>query len=108
MNWISVSIYGVVLACIATFTIAWYFKDRIMRHPFMVAGYRIHHSVLGAFLFLVGVLIQDAMVRSVGLGIYVSHVFEEMYFNKFGFVKSLSIFIDPKRHAEDGVHEPFV
>jgi len=53
----------------------------------------IHHSVTGMLLLAIGLIISNEAVMAIGLGLYLGHVTEEMYFNKRGFIKALSIFV---------------
>lgn len=42
----------------------------------------IHHSVWGVLLFVIGITARNDSVAALGLGIYLGHVVEEVYFNK--------------------------
>lgn len=53
----------------------------------------IHHSVWGALLFIVGIIIRNDGVAAIGLGIYLGHVAEEIYFNKRDILKAFFIFV---------------
>jgi uncharacterized membrane protein len=53
----------------------------------------IHHSVSGAVLLIVGVVVGSTIILSIGLGIYLAHGAEEMYFNKKRFPKAFFIFL---------------
>jgi hypothetical protein len=53
----------------------------------------IHHSVWGVLLFVVGIIIRNDDVVAIGLGIYLGHVAEEIYFNKRGIVTAFFIFV---------------
>ena len=53
----------------------------------------VHHSVLGVLLLAVGLIIGNKVVAALGLGIYLGHSAEEIYFNKRNFVKAFFIFV---------------
>jgi len=53
----------------------------------------IHHSVTGMLVLAVGIIIGNRAVMAIGVGIYVGHVLEEMYFNKRNFITALLIFV---------------
>jgi hypothetical protein len=53
----------------------------------------IHHSVWGLLLFVIGLIVRSKDVAGLGLGIYLGHVAEEMYFNKRSFISALFIFV---------------
>ena len=51
----------------------------------------IHHSVYGVILFILGAVSGNAVILSVGLGIYLAHGAEEMYFDKTSPAKAFFI-----------------
>lgn len=53
----------------------------------------VHHSVAGVLLLAIGIVAGSAAVASTGLGIYLAHGFEEMYFNKRSPAKAFFILI---------------
>lgn len=53
----------------------------------------IHHSVWGVLLFIIGIVIGNKAVAAIGLGIYLGHVAEEIYFNKRNIIKAFFIFV---------------
>lgn len=53
----------------------------------------VHHSVFGLILLAIGIIIDSNAVIAVGLGIYLAHGLEEMYFNKRRFPKAFFIFV---------------
>ena len=69
----------------------WY--NRFSGKPLIVRGWQIHHSVTALVLFLFGLFLNSELVLAVGLGMYVSHVAEEMYFEGEPFGRALLIFI---------------
>lgn len=52
----------------------------------------IHHSVFGIILFIIGAVIGNAFILSVGLGMYLAHGVEEVYFNKKYSPKAFFVF----------------
>lgn len=54
----------------------------------------IHHSVWGVLLLAIGIIIGSKVVAALGLGIYLGHVAEEMYFNKRGLITAIFIFVN--------------
>jgi hypothetical protein len=57
------------------------------------SGLHIHHSVLGLAILILGLLFKNYVVASIGLGIYIGHVAEEMYFNKRSLLKASLVFV---------------
>jgi Na+/H+ antiporter NhaD/arsenite permease-like protein len=53
----------------------------------------IHHSVWGVLLFVIGIIIGNDAVAALGLGIYLGHVAEEVYFNKRNVIKAFFILV---------------
>lgn len=53
----------------------------------------IHHSILGLVLFIVGMIIGNMYLAPFGLGIYISHVLEEIYYCKTSFYKALFVLV---------------
>lgn len=53
----------------------------------------IHHSVTGMLLLAIGIIIGNRAVMAIGVGLYVGHVIEEMYFNKRNLITALFIFV---------------
>jgi len=53
----------------------------------------IHHSVWGMLLLAIGIVIGNKVVAAVGLGIYLGHVAEEIYFNKKNIIRAFFIFV---------------
>jgi hypothetical protein len=53
----------------------------------------VHHSVLGVLLLAIGIIIGNKAVAALGLGIYLGHVMEEVYFNKRNIVTAFFIFV---------------
>jgi Na+/H+ antiporter NhaD/arsenite permease-like protein len=53
----------------------------------------IHHSVWGVLLLAIGIIIGNKAVMAIGVGLYIGHVMEEIYFNKRNFITALFIFI---------------
>lgn len=68
-----------------------------------VGKYKIHHSVFGLLLIVIGRIADHSMhnlISSAGLGMYISHIFEEWAFNKIRFSKAIFIFITPLQKKE--------
>jgi UDP-N-acetylmuramyl pentapeptide phosphotransferase/UDP-N-acetylglucosamine-1-phosphate transferase len=55
--------------------------------------HHVHHSVLGVLLLAVGVIIGNEVVAAIGLGIYLAHGIEEIYFNKRNVIAAFFIFV---------------
>jgi len=55
--------------------------------------FHIHHSVFGVILFIIGAVIGNAFILSVGLGLYLAHGVEEVYFNKKHSPKAFFVFV---------------
>jgi hypothetical protein len=53
----------------------------------------IHHSVWGVLLFVIGITVRNDSVLALGLGIYLGHVAEEVYFNKRNVIKAFFILV---------------
>ena len=53
----------------------------------------VHHSAYGVILFILGVVIGNVFLLSVGLGLYLAHGAEEIHFNKKRFPKAFFIFV---------------
>jgi hypothetical protein len=53
----------------------------------------IHHSVTGMLVLAIGIIIGNRAIMAIGVGLYVGHVMEEMYFNKRNFITALFIFV---------------
>ncbi|MBI2888677.1 MAG: hypothetical protein HYY10_02010 [Candidatus Liptonbacteria bacterium] len=82
----------IVTTAVATFLFfLWY--NGFSGRPLMIFGWQIHHSVTAVFSVLLGLFMGNSTILSIGLGMYISHVVEEIYFNGESFGKALSIFI---------------
>jgi hypothetical protein len=55
--------------------------------------FHIHHSVTGLFILVAGLLINNKVIAAMGIGIYLAHVAEEIYFNKRNVTKAFFILI---------------
>ena len=53
----------------------------------------IHHSITGLLTLAVGLIFANKIVISLGLGMYLAHGLEEMYYNKKHFPKAFFIFV---------------
>jgi predicted PurR-regulated permease PerM len=53
----------------------------------------VHHSVLGVLLLAIGIIAGNKAFAAVGLGIYLGHGIEEIYFNKTNLIKAFFIFV---------------
>lgn len=63
-----------------------------------IGKYHVHHSVNGLILVLAGRVFGHSfhsLISAAGLGMYISHVFEEMIINKNRFLIALTTFITP-------------
>ena len=81
-----------LITAIATFLFfLWY--NGFSGKSLIISGWQIHHSVIGLFMFLVGLFLGHQTVLSIGLGLYVSHVAEEIYFKGENFGHALFIFV---------------
>ncbi|OGG15879.1 hypothetical protein A3D78_02485 [Candidatus Gottesmanbacteria bacterium RIFCSPHIGHO2_02_FULL_39_14] len=96
MFWVIVFISGII-----TFTTILAFHERLAYLALRVGRYKIHHSVFGLILVIAGRLITDTftnILTASGLGMYLSHVIEEMYLNKLNLLKAIFTFITPHNH----------
>lgn len=57
--------------------------------------YHFHHSILGILMLIVGLVLSNNIIIGVGLGIYLGHVLEEIYFCKTNVFKAFVIFVTP-------------
>ncbi|MBI2623819.1 MAG: hypothetical protein HYW65_04635 [Candidatus Liptonbacteria bacterium] len=81
-----------LITAIATFLLfLWY--NGFSGKPLIISGWQIHHSVVGVSLFLIGLFLEHQTVLSIGLGLYVSHVAEEIYFEGESLGHALVIFV---------------
>jgi hypothetical protein len=55
--------------------------------------YHFHHSILGVFIFILGIILGNSIVIGLGAGVYLGHVFEEIYFCKTNVFKAFLIFV---------------
>jgi len=86
------SIFLTVLFAILCF--AFYFSLSEFEQPrLVISHYRIHHSVIGVLIIVIGYYYRNYIIIALGTGIYVSHVIEEMYFNHATLLHALTIFI---------------
>jgi uncharacterized membrane protein len=53
----------------------------------------VHHSVTGLFILAVGLAFANTIIVSLGLGMYLAHGLEEMYYNKKPFPVAFFILI---------------
>jgi hypothetical protein len=53
----------------------------------------VHHSVLGVLLLIIGLIVGNKDVTALGLGVYLGHVVEEVYFNKKSLIRAFFIFV---------------
>jgi hypothetical protein len=79
-----------LITLIITFSLNPLLKRLSSKNP---AKLHIHHSVLGVLLIVIGLIARHKVVVALGLGIYLGHVAEEMYFNKRNVIKALLIFV---------------
>ena len=93
MFWLIVFLSGLI-----TFITILAFHERLAYLVLKVGRYKIHHSVFGLILVIAGRIISDSfanMLTASGLGMYLSHIIEEMYLNKINFLKAIVTFITP-------------
>lgn len=79
-----------IATLVLTFLLNPVFKNVSKRTSFKL---HVHHSVLGVLLFVVGLAVGNNTITAVGLGIYLGHVMEEIYFNKKGVIEAFFIFV---------------
>jgi hypothetical protein len=53
----------------------------------------VHHSVLGILLLAIGIIVRHKVVAAIGLGIFLGHGVEEIYFNKRNVFAAFFIFV---------------
>jgi hypothetical protein len=70
------------ITLVLTFLSDLIFRKTVEKRPFIVNKRKIHHNVLGLALLLAGILLKNGVILGIGLGMYLSHGFEEMYFNR--------------------------
>jgi hypothetical protein len=80
---------------IIMFVIGYLISKNTKQHLIRWSKYSFHHSILGLLLILLSVFLKTykGIVFSVGLGIYISHGIEEMYFNHISIKKAFFVFI---------------
>lgn len=76
-----------------TFSLNPVFKAINKKSPLRPAGLHIHHSVAGILLLSIGLIAENEVVAAIGLGVYLGHAAEEVYFNKRNFIAALFIFV---------------
>lgn len=64
-------------------------RVRGKRHP----RFHIHHSATGLLILVLGLAIHERIIAGLGLGIYLAHVAEEIYFNKKNVAKAFFILV---------------
>gem|GEM_PF-3526852 len=62
-------------------------------NPERFAKVHVHHSVWGALLLIIGIVIRNGSVAALGLGVYLGHVAEEIYFNRRNVIKAFFILV---------------
>ncbi|OGG04038.1 hypothetical protein A2W14_06215 [Candidatus Gottesmanbacteria bacterium RBG_16_37_8] len=98
MFWLMVTISGLV-----TFSTILAFHKRLSYVVVRVGRYKIHHSVFGLVLIIAGRMITDSfanIMTASGLGMYLSHILEEMYLNNIKLTKAIFTFITPLVNKE--------
>ena len=80
-----------IIALVLTFSLNPIFKKINKKAPSLKV--HIHHSVLGLLLLAIGLIIGNKVVAAIGLGIYLGHGVEEIYFNKQNVVTAFFIFV---------------
>lgn len=100
MNFILTSI----ISAIATFTWIYLTQPR-WRNKSKHANfksYHLHHSIVGILMFLIGftfIPFYGILISAIGFGIFLSHGFEEMYFNHVKFSKAFFIFVTKRKES---------
>jgi len=82
-----------IITLVITFLLNPIFRKINKKRPIKPAGRHIHHSVAGMVLLAIGAIMGSKIVSSVGLGIYLGHVAEEIYFNKRNLFAAFLIFV---------------
>jgi hypothetical protein len=85
------SITAITLAL--TFLFDLIFRKTVEKRPFILNRHKIHHSVLGILLLAAGISLRNQALLAIGLGMYLSHGVEEMYFNRTRPPKAFFVFI---------------
>jgi hypothetical protein len=80
-----------IITLVLTFSLNPIFKKISKKTPPL--KFHIHHSVLGVLLLAIGIIIGNKDIAAIGLGIYLGHVVEEIYFNKRNVVRAFFIFV---------------
>lgn len=79
-----------IITLVLTFSLNPIFKKISKKRSFKL---HIHHSVLGVLLLVIGLIVGNKVVTAIGLGIYLGHVVEEIYFNKRNVITAFFIFV---------------
>jgi hypothetical protein len=79
-----------IITLVVTFFLNPVFKRVSKQRPMKL---HIHHSVLGVLILVIGIIASNKIAIAIGLGIYLGHVMEEMYFNKRSLITALFIFV---------------
>ncbi len=96
-----------LISGISTFAIVYFLvkpfakRTHLYQKPLIVRGYKIHHSTHGILLLVLGALFTKSLgnpLSAIGLGMYLSHIIEEMYFNKTKATDAILTFLTPVRH----------
>jgi len=82
-----------VVVLVLTFLLNPVFKKINKKRPVRPLKLHVHHSVLGVLLLIIGIITGNKTVTALGLGIYLGHVMEEIYFNKRNFIMAFFIFV---------------
>jgi hypothetical protein len=84
-----------LITTVITFFIGYFFYEELHSHPAKLGNRQIHHSLVGISLIVFGLLINKkfGVISAVGLGIYLSHVIEEIYLNKVPPLKAILMFV---------------
>ena len=79
-----------IVTLVLTFSLNPLFKKVTRKYP---SKFHIHHSVLGVLLLATGIIVRHKVVAAIGLGIYLGHGAEEIYFNKRNVFAAFFIFV---------------
>jgi len=91
-----ISIFLIFLASTSImFVVGYLISKNTKQHLIHWREYSFHHSILGILLILLSFFFKTykEIVFPIGLGIYISHGFEEIYFNHISIKKAFFVFV---------------
>ena len=85
----------ILITTLVTFLIGYFFYDYLHLHPAKFGNTQILHSLLGILLIVFGLYVNRTfgVISAIGLGIYLSHIIEEICLNKAPVLKAFLMFI---------------